>query len=110
MPSSSGPLAESNSAILYKTDSDRQMILPLNDASIGSPQSLQVAYKFGQIGSSPGCLDTPHGFCLGIDNDIVVADTNNHRICVFTLQGNYKFSFGEYGTESGKLHQPRKVR
>ncbi|UXI17639.1 hypothetical protein NH340_JMT03582 [Sarcoptes scabiei] len=109
MPSSSGPLAESNSAILYKTDSDRQMILPLNDASIGSPQSLQVAYKFGQIGSSPGCLDTPHGFCLGIDNDIVVADTNNHRICVFTLQGNYKFSFGEYGTESGKLHQPRKI-
>ena len=29
-----------------------------------------------------GQFNSPHGFCLGLDEDIVVADTNNHRIQV----------------------------
>ena len=99
-----------SSSVIYETESDGTMSLPLNNASVGEAKQLQVAYKFGQIGTEPGCLDTPHGFCLGVNDDIVIADTNNHRICVFAFNGKFKFSFGEYGIEHGKLHQPRKVR
>ena len=43
---------------------------------------MQIRSKFGQLGPSKGHFNSPHGFCLGIDEDIIVADTNNHRIQV----------------------------
>lgn len=43
---------------------------------------MQTRVRFGQLGSAKGQFNSPHGFCLGIDEDIVVADTNNHRIQV----------------------------
>lgn len=43
---------------------------------------MQIRCKFGQLGPSKGQFNSPHGFCLGLDEDIVVADTNNHRIQV----------------------------
>ncbi|KAH9510554.1 hypothetical protein DERF_009078 [Dermatophagoides farinae] len=98
-----------SSSVIFGTESGGPMSSSLNNASVGEVKQLQVAYKFGQLGTEPGCLDAPHGFCLGINDDIVIADTNNHRICVFAFNGRFKFSFGEYGIEPGKLHQPRKI-
>lgn len=43
---------------------------------------MQIRSKFGQLGPSKGQFNSPHGFCLGTDEDIIVADTNNHRIQV----------------------------
>lgn len=43
---------------------------------------MQIRCKFGQLGPSKGQFNSPHGFCLGTDEDIVVADTNNHRVQV----------------------------
>lgn len=43
---------------------------------------MQIRCKFGQLGPSKGQFNSPHGFCLGTDEDIIVADTNNHRIQV----------------------------
>lgn len=43
---------------------------------------MQIRCKFGQLGPSKGQFNSPHGFCLGLDEDIIVADTNNHRIQV----------------------------
>lgn len=55
-------------------------------------------------------LNVPLGFCLGMNDDIVVADTDNHRIMVFGLKdGTLKFSFGIYGASPGCFVQPRKV-
>ena len=48
--------------------------------------AMQVRLKFGSVGSGKGQFSSPHGFCLGCDEDIVVADTNNHRIQV---RGSY---------------------
>lgn len=99
----------SGTPVIYETENETQIPIPLNASYVGPARPLHVAYKFGQLGSEEGCVDTPHGFCLGLDDDIVIADTNNHRICVFDLKGQFKYCFGEYGTETGKLHQPRKV-
>lgn len=42
--------------------------------------SMQIRVKFGALGQARGQFNSPHGFCLGLDEEIVVADTNNHRI------------------------------
>lgn len=42
--------------------------------------SMQIRVKFGALGQSRGQFNSPHGFCLGLDEEIIVADTNNHRI------------------------------
>ena len=43
------------------------------------------------------------------DNEIIVADTNNHRIQVFDKEGNFKFQFGEVGKRDGQLLYPNRV-
>lgn len=53
-----------------------------------------VRAKFGQLGPSKGQFNSPHGFCMGLDEDIVVADTNNHRVQVFDKSGDFKYQFG----------------
>jgi len=55
---------------------------------------LGVRCKFGQLGPGKGQFNSPHGFCLGMDEDIVVADTNNHRVQVFEKTGDFKYQFG----------------
>ena len=50
--------------------------------------------KFGQLGPGKTQFNSPHGFCLGLDEDIIVADTNNHRIQVFDKGGETKWQFG----------------
>ncbi|KAF5304532.1 hypothetical protein FQA39_LY09583 [Lamprigera yunnana] len=66
---------------------------------------MQIRCKFGQLGPSKGQFNSPHGFCLGLEEDIIVADTNNHRI----QTGTFKFQFGIPGKEEGQLWYPRKV-
>jgi len=50
-------------------------------------QSMQVRAKFGSLGPQKCQFNAPHGFCLGIDEEIIVADTNNHRIQIFDSNG-----------------------
>ena len=50
--------------------------------------------KFGQQGPGKVQFNSPHGFCLGVDEDIVIADTMNHRIQIFDKNGEYKNQFG----------------
>lgn len=70
---------------------------------------MQIRCKFGALGTSKGQFNSPHGFCLGVDEEIIVADTNNHRIEVFEKNGSFKFQFGVPGKEEGQLWYPRKV-
>ncbi|GFR68575.1 B-box type zinc finger protein ncl-1 [Elysia marginata] len=88
----------------------------LGDTEIGhwGPQLKQInevalRCKFGQLGPGKGQFNSPHGFCLGGDEDIVVADTNNHRVQVFNKSGEFKYQFGIPGREEGQLWYPRKV-
>lgn len=71
--------------------------------------AMQIRCKFGQLGPGKGQFNSPHGFCLGVEEDIIVADTNNHRIQVFEKSGEFKYQFGIPGREEGQLWYPRKV-
>jgi len=97
---------------------------------------MEVLHRFGTLGHMQGQFNSPHGFCLGFDDDIVIADTNNHRIqvwstycfanvcmsrhihisdsqvyvCqVFNKHAKFISVFGTAGKEDGQLWYPRKV-
>lgn len=55
-----------------------------SDLSINTNQvnSMKLYKTFGQKGTDSGQFNSPHGLCLGVNEDIVVADSNNHRIQV----------------------------
>jgi len=76
---------------------------------IAKLNTMQIRCKFGQLGPGKGQFNSPHGFCLGLEEEIIVADTNNHRIQVFEKNGTYRYQFGIPGKEEGQLWYPRKV-
>uniref|UniRef100_A0A915JNI6 Brain tumor protein n=1 Tax=Romanomermis culicivorax TaxID=13658 RepID=A0A915JNI6_ROMCU len=71
--------------------------------------SISIRCKIGSLGPGVSQFNSPHGFCLAPSEDIVVADTNNHRIQIFDKNGNFKGQFGVAGKEEGQLWYPRKV-
>ncbi len=75
----------------------------------GKMTHMQIRCKFGQLGPAKGQFNSPHGFCLGSEEEIIIADTNNHRIQIFDKTGEFKYQFGTPGREEGQLWYPRKV-
>ncbi|CAH8451642.1 unnamed protein product [Dicrocoelium dendriticum] len=70
---------------------------------------MNLLTKWGSLGCELGRLNSPHGFCLGFEEEIVVADTYNHRIQIFTKRGDFVSFFGVSGRVDGLLWYPRKV-
>jgi hypothetical protein len=49
-----------------------------------------VLAQFGSLGSGPGELDCPRGLRLLCDgSELVVADSDNDRLCLFTVSGEF---------------------
>ncbi|PAV88036.1 hypothetical protein WR25_20288 isoform B [Diploscapter pachys] len=73
------------------------------------PPDLRIHSVFGtsQQGSTIRELHCPSGFCLSENDDILIADTNNHRIIVCGPPHPWKI--GRPGTDDGQLCFPRKV-
>lgn len=97
--------------------SDRQF-MPLNIPSVlrgpapknnASATDLTLRWNIGGLGTGPGQFGSPHGFCLGLDDEILVADTNNHRIQVLSKSGKVLVQFGLPGYEEGHLIYPKKA-
>lgn len=65
--------------------------------------------KFGEQGQEVGKFSEPSGVAVNNEGDLVVADTNNHRIQVFYPDGRFKFAFGECGKRDGQLLYPNRV-
>merc|ERR1712018_254644 len=88
---------------------------PLTQENMGlnnfadKPATMQIRCKFGSLGELERQFHSPHGFCMGPNEEIIVADTFNHRIQIFDKEGNFKFSFGIPGKDEGQLFYPRKV-
>lgn len=73
-----------------------------------SPKTLylrkrQQLFQLGGRGSEPGSFTWPRGIAVGPDNCIVVADSSNHRVQVFDLNGMFVRQFGEYGNGDGEF-------
>ncbi|XP_054724316.1 B-box type zinc finger protein ncl-1-like [Uloborus diversus] len=71
----------------------------------------KMAYhcKFGEFGTYEGQFTEPGGVAVNANNDIIIADTNSHRIQIFDKEGRFKFQFGECGKSDGQLLYPNRV-
>ena len=65
--------------------------------------------KFGEFGNIEGQFTEPSGVAVNAQDDIIVADTNNHRIQIFDKEGRFKLQFGELGKRDGQLLYPNRV-
>lgn len=65
--------------------------------------------KFGEFGTAESQFTEPSGVAVNANNEIIVADTNNHRIQIFDREGRFKFQFGECGKRDGQLLYPNRV-
>ena len=65
--------------------------------------------QFGSFGTGPGQFKQPHGLAFyygapGVaDDELFVVDTNNKRIEVFDVNGNFLYQFGSAKTVGGKF-------
>ena len=79
----------------------------------GTPQLIRTKMiyhcKFGKFGINDGQFTEPSGVTINTNNDIIVADTNSHRIQIFDKDGRFKFKFGECGKLDGQLLYPNRV-
>jgi DNA-binding beta-propeller fold protein YncE len=63
--------------------------------------------QFGSSGSGDGQFNSPEGVALDSAGNIVVADTQNHRIEVLSPTGGYVTSWGGNGTGDGQFAVPQ---
>uniref|UniRef100_A0A1I7ULP4 B box-type domain-containing protein n=1 Tax=Caenorhabditis tropicalis TaxID=1561998 RepID=A0A1I7ULP4_9PELO len=103
-PSSVGGLIEG-----ANVDEEKfQTLFPPSRSQI-KRQKMIYHCKFGEFGVMEGQFTEPSGVAVNGQGDIVVADTNNHRIQVFDKEGRFKFQFGECGKRDGQLLYPNRV-
>lgn len=65
-------------------------------------------YKIGEKGSSEGQLRDPRGMAIDSKDNLVVCDSGNHRLHLFTTDGR-AFAFGTQGKEAGHFDKPQDV-
>ncbi|MGI6603870.1 MAG: hypothetical protein GX062_03325 [Firmicutes bacterium] len=81
-------------------------VLPQKD---GQPDK-EGAYQFGLIGKGPGeLMHTPGGIALTQDDDVLVADTYNNRLQLFTKDGTLKAMYRLKGSPTAEFDQPTAV-
>ena len=83
---------------------------------LGSPftvkgQLFQVrpVLSFGTHGSSVGMFKSSWGVAVNARDEIAVTDFGNHRVQIFSSDGNYLRSFGRQGSKNGEFNYPRGI-
>ncbi|XP_022243713.1 tripartite motif-containing protein 2-like isoform X1 [Limulus polyphemus] len=68
-----------------------------------------LVMRVGNRGRGKGEFTNPQGVCCTPDNRIVIADSNNQCIQVFTKAGDCKLRFGVRGRSPGQIQRPTGV-
>ena len=72
----------------------------------GGPQHEYVfQFAWGSSGSQPGQFNTPIGVAVGADA-IYVADSGNHRLQKFALDGTFVQAWGGLGNQPSQMNHP----
>lgn len=126
LPNSNGNNGNSNSASSTCMNPNSNILITTNNMMIShhhlqpsnsilparsqlKRQKMIYNCKFGEFGINDGQFTEPSGVAINQNNDIIVADTNSHRIQIFDRDGHFKFKFGECGKREGQLLYPNRV-
>lgn len=95
---------------------------PLNPSSSSPMESERPVYRrdyvhlsdipslrFGTKGQGEGQFWDPAGVASNTKGDIIVSDSNNHRVQVFGHVGGFLFQFGSPGKGQGQFQHPAGV-
>jgi len=76
------------------------------DSDRNYPNVVAPIYSFGGRGTEPGRLSQASGLAVGKDDLLYVADTGNHRVQRFAMNGLPRGSFGARGTGPSEFSFP----
>ena len=62
--------------------------------------------QFGELGNGDGELYFPTGISIDSDDTVYVVEHDNHRVSVFTREGEFLTSFGRGGDGPGQFTRP----
>jgi len=65
---------------------------------------------WGTPGTEPGQFNRAEGLGLGLNDEVLVADSCNHRIQVFDRDGKFLRTYGQAGSNPGEFSYPYDVR
>ena len=65
--------------------------------------------KFEKYGNGKGELNAPSSISIDSDNVVYVTEWGNHRVSLFTCEGNFLTSFGTKGSGRGQFNEPRGI-
>ena len=69
-------------------------------------RELQPVKQFGSQGSGDGQFNGPVNIAVDSEGMLYISDYNNHRVQVFTGNGQFVYSFGKKGSGQGELKGP----
>ena len=75
------------------------------DSLVAQPMYF-IKQSFGQKGKSFGMLYNPYGVAVNGHDEIAVTENSNHRVSVFSSDGNHLRSFGKKGKSYGEFQYP----
>jgi len=72
------------------------------------PKSIsnQPILTFGSRGSNDGQFNASRAICVNSKGEIIVADSDNHRIQIFDKDGKFIRKFGSEGLRTGLFNLP----
>ena len=98
------PIVQGTFKLLVKVNGEHISCSPFT--VILKPFQVKPVLSFGKQGSGDGMFKRPMGVAVGAEDEMVVADCDNHRVQVFDSNGTFLRSFGRKGENDGEFNYP----
>jgi DNA-binding beta-propeller fold protein YncE len=69
----------------------------------------EFLFAWGSAGAGDGQFNYPRAIAIAPDGNVYVADSENHRIQVFTPDGDFVNQWGSYGSGPGQFDVPQGI-
>ena len=83
--------------VISDIEKDKHMLV------VVSPNDFEIIRRIGKKGKGEVEFMSPRGLAFTPDGDIAVAEKENHRVHLVSLEGDYKIKFGREGDGNGEF-------
>ncbi len=98
-------ITRDRNGFVYVTDTTSNSVKVYNPAN-----NYQFRLSFDQPGMAPMSFGKPLSLAIDHRGNILVADTDNHRILKFNSQGEFIAAYGTYGSLPGEFFHPIDIK